>query len=117
MMKGFIYCDLTPSITRALSCIAASVDNSIGYEAAGFFFDYDVVNHWEYKFLVGTDMPKWELTPRQLNCRCKINTNILHAFTDMELQLATGVDVDTVTVPRNGWHWNSRLAPRHAAAR
>jgi hypothetical protein len=56
--------DLTSNVTKALGAIAAKIQNSIGFTAAGFFFIRGTINDWEYKFLLGTDEPSWELSWR-----------------------------------------------------
>jgi hypothetical protein len=104
--------DLAPSVTKALGSIAAKIENSIGFSAAVFFFNCGTINEWEYKFLLGTDEPPWELTSRQLACRRKINTMILHSLGEFELYMI-GIDVDEASIAANGWRWNPRLAQMH----
>jgi hypothetical protein len=102
------YDNLTPDIVRALLHIAANIENSIGFRAAAFFLHRGIVNRWEYRFLLGTDdEAQSELTERQLCCRRRINRQILHSFTAIELNAALGIDVREIMVARNGWCWNA----------
>src|ERR1700748_3010036 len=106
------YNNLTADITRDLLYVAADIENPVGFPAALFFLNHGVINEWEYKFLLGTDdEANSELTPRQLWCRRRINRQILHSFTDIELYAALGVDVREITVARNGWRWNRDAHP------
>jgi hypothetical protein len=103
-----------PNVQHAIMTIARDIENSVGFAEAGIFYDSGTINYWEYSFLLGTDEPSWELSPRQLACRRRINTTILHSISELEL-FSMGIDVNDVSIARNGWRWNPRLRSRHVA--
>ena len=111
-MRIFTDFDLTHNVAKALGAIATKIENSIGFTAAVFFLYRGTINDWEYKFLLGTDEPSWELSPRQLACRRKINTMILHSLDEFQLY-TIGIDVDEASIAKNGWRWNPRLMGKH----
>ena len=105
--------DLPDGVMRALCLIGRNIENSIGFRGAEYFYNQGIINDWEYKFLVGTNDDISDLTRRQLACRCKINTMILHNLDIFELY-TIGIDVDEVTIARNGWRWSAKLAGKHS---
>jgi hypothetical protein len=111
-MRRLTDIDLTSNVIKALGAIATKIENSIGFTAALLFYNGGAINEWEYKFLLGTDEPSWELSKRQLACRRKINTIILHSVDEFVLY-AIGIDVDEASIAKNGWRWDSRLTGKH----
>ena len=80
-----------------------------------FFLIRGTINDWEYKVLLGTDEPPWQLTSPQPACRRKINTMILHSLGEFELYMI-GIDVDEASIAANGWRWNPRQVNKHLTA-
>ena len=61
--------------------LALTLDHRVGCKSASYFYAQDIINDWQFRFLIGTaDEPVSKLTPRQKQCRKSINRQILYSF-------------------------------------